>query len=385
MHHGIKKLLLLGAGQAHLDVLASLGRHRPGNLDVTLLTPYPHQTCNGMAPGFVAGHHSEDDCHIALAPLVHAAGARWVPGRCSGIDTAARTVQVTTAAQGPAHAPAQIPYDLLSIDTGQVLDRARLETEMPGAAMHALPLRPIEAFTALWPQVMAFAQSQAVSLAVVGAEADGIELVFAAEQGIRAHGMPGARFTLITGGTEVGSTLPAGVRQRVLRQLKRRGITVLREACTGIHQGEVHLGNGARLACDVPLLAIGTHPPAWLQGCGLALSESGHVLVNACQQSASHANVFAAGDVASRADLPPQPRSSGYTLRADPPLAHNLLAAHEGQVLQPHHPPRQTLTLLSCGAGHAIASFGPLHAEGGWAWWWKNRCDQGFVMRYRRT
>lgn len=382
MHHGIKKLLLLGAGQAHLEVLASLGRHRPGNLDVTLLTPYAHQTCQGMTPGFVAGHHSADDGRIPLEPLLHGAGARWVQGRCSGLDTAARTVQVTTA-QGAAPAPAPLHYDLLSIDTGTVLDRARLEAGMPGAATHALPMRPIEAFTALWPQVMAFAQSQAVSLAVVGAEADGIELVFAAEQGIRAHGMPGARFTLITGGTEVGSTLPAGVRQRVLRQLKRRGITVLREACTGIREGEVHLGNGARLACDVPLLAIGAHPPAWLQGSGLALSDDGRVLVNACQQSTSHANVFAAGELAHRADLPPT--AGGLHAARTSPLAHNLLAAHEGQSLQAHRPQKHTLTLLSCGVGHAIAGIGPLHAEGGWAWWWKNRIDRGFVTRYRRT
>jgi NADH dehydrogenase FAD-containing subunit len=382
MHHGIKKLLLLGAGQAHLEVLASLGRHRPGNLDVTLLTPYAHQTCNGMTSGFVAGHHSADDGRIPLEPLVRGAGARWVQGRCSGIDTAAQTVQITTA-QGAAPAPALLQYDLLSIDTGTVLDRTRLEAEMPGAATHALPLRPIEAFTALWPQVMAFAQSQAVSLAVVGAEADGIELVFAAEQGIRAHGMPGARFTLITGGTEVGSTLPAGVRQRVLRQLKRRGITVLREVCTGIREGEVHLGNGARLACDVPLLAIGAHPPAWLQGSGLALSDDGRVLVNACHQSTSHANVFAAGELAHRADLPPT--AGGLHAARASPLAHNLLAAHEGQALQAHHPRRHRLTLLSCGVGHAIASIGPLHAEGGWAWWWKNRIDRGFVTRYRRA
>lgn len=383
MHHGIKKLLLLGAGQAHLEVLASLGRHRPGNLDVTLLTPYAHQTCGGMTPGFVAGLHSEGDCRIPLEPLLHAAGARWVQGRGSGIDTTARTVNVT-ATQDAASSPALLPYDLLSIDTGTVLDRALLEARIPGAATHALALRPIEAFTALWPQVMAFAQSQAVSLAVVGAEADGIELVFAAEQGIRAHGMPGARFTLITGGTEVGATLPAGMRQRVLRQLKRRGITVLREACTGIREGEVHLGNGARLACDVPLLAIGTHPPTWLQDSGLALSDSGQVLVNDCQQSTSHANVFATGDVARRADRPP-PKSGGYTLRAGPPLAHNLLAAHEGQALQAHRPPPHTLQLLSCGVGHAIASCGPLHGEGGWVWRWKNRIDQRFVTRYRRA
>lgn len=381
MHHGIKKLLLLGAGHAHVHVLASLAQHRPADLDVTVLTPFAYQTYSGMTPGFVAGHYAEADCRIALEPLVRAAGARWVQGRCTGIDTAAHTVGVA-AAGGAKAVPATLGFDALSIDTGAVLDRARLEADMPGAATHALAVRPIEAFAQLWPQVMELAQKKSVSLAVVGAGAAGIELVFAAEQAIRQHGMAGARFTLITGGPEVAENYRPAVQRKVLRQLKRRGITVLREACVGVGAGEVVLGNGARLACDVPLLAIGTHAPPWLQGSGLALSESGHVLVNAFQQSTSHPQVFAAGDVASRADVP-HARSGVYAVRAGPPLAHNLLAFHQRKPLKPHQPPANTLNLLSCGTGHAIASYGPLSLEGAWAWRWKDRIDRGFIERYR--
>ena len=70
MHHGIKKLLLLGAGHAHVHVLASLAQHRPADLDVTVLTPFAYQTYSGMTPGFVAGHYSETECRIELEPLV---------------------------------------------------------------------------------------------------------------------------------------------------------------------------------------------------------------------------------------------------------------------------------------------------------------------------
>jgi NADH dehydrogenase FAD-containing subunit len=131
----------------------------------------------------------------------------------------------------------------------------------------------------------------------------------------------------------------------------------------------------------VPILAVGTHAPVWLQGSGLALSDSGHVLVNAFQQSTSHPHVFAAGDVATRADAP-HPKSGVYAVRAGPPLTHNLLAAHHGQPLKAWHPPARTLNLLSCGAGHAIASWGPLHAEGRWVWRWKDRIDRAFMAKY---
>ncbi len=378
MHHGIKKLLLLGAGQAHLQVLARLARHHPGNLDVVLLTPFPHHTGHGCLPGFVTGQHTADEGRVALEPLVRAARARWLQGRCTGLDAAARQVQITPTG-GAQGVPATLGYDLLSIDVGAQPDRPWLDATMPGATHHALHLHPVEAFIALWPQVMALAQKQAVSLAVVGAGADGIELVFAAAQGIREHGLPGARFTLITGGDEVGADLPAGVRQRVLAQLKHHGITVLREACVGMSEGEVILGNGARLACDVPLLTMGMRPPAWLQGGGLALNDAGQVLVGPQLQSTSHAQVFAAGSVAARVDGVPGDMHAGTV------LAYNLLAAHEGSPLRSLPASRQRVGLLACGTGYAIASWGPVSLGGRWAWGWKDRIDRGFLEQHRAT
>ncbi len=380
MTSGIQKLLLLGAGHAHVQVLARLAQHRPADLDVTVLTPYPFQTYSGMVPGLVAGRYSAKNCQIPLEPLFKAAGARWVQGRVTALDAAAQTVQVAPAG-GSKSVPEQLAYTRLSIDTGAIIDRQRLEADMPGAAARALIVRPIEAFAALWPQVLALAQQQTVSLAVIGAGAAGLELVFAAEQRLRGACPAGASFTLVTGGAEPAANYPEGVRRRVLRRLRARGITVLREACTGVDKGVLHLGSGAHLACDVPILAIGTHAPVWLQGSGLVLSDSGHVRVNAFQQSTSHPNVFAAGDVATRADAT-HPKSGVYAVRAGPVLAHNLMAAHQGQPLKPWRPPQRTLNLLSCGAGHAIASWGPLHAEGAWVWRWKDHIDRAFMARY---
>lgn len=381
---GIKKLVLLGAGHAHVHVLSQLAQHRPADLDITIVSPYPFQTYSGMTPGLVAGHYTAEDCQIPLEPLAKAAGAKWVQARCTGIDTAAQLVRLSASSMGASERdilPPDLPYHQLSIDTGAVIDRERLEADMPGASAHALFVRPIEIFAVLWPEVVALAQRQPTSIVVIGAGAAGLELLFAAEQCLRQQGITGPRFTLVTGGGEAGGSYTPGVRRRVMRQLKRRGITVLRETCVGMGPGHVLLGSGAQLACDVPLLAIGTHAPAWLQGSGLALTEAGHVLVNAFQQSTSHPNVFAAGDVSTREDLP-HAKSGVYAVRAGPPLANNLLAQHEGQALKPHTPPRNTLNLLSCGTGHAIVSYGPLHTEGAWAWRWKDKIDRAFMAKY---
>lgn len=380
MQSGIKKLILAGGGHAHVHVLARLAEHRPADLNVIVVTPYPWQTYSGMVPGFVAGRYTTEECQIPLEPLIKAAGAKWIQGRCTGIDTAKKMVRVET---GPANAAEAhtLPYDWLSLDVGGVMERDRLEASMPGAATHALLVRPIEAFATLWPKVVQLGESRPLSVAVIGAGAGGIELILAAEQRFRQSLHPGSRFTLVAGASPVASAYGTGVQKRVLRRLKARGITVLQENCVGVEAGLVRLSSGATLACDVPIAAVGNHAPAWLRDTGLGLSEDGFVQVNAFQQSVTHESVFAVGDVCQRVDQP-HPRSGVYAVRAGPPLYENLMAAHDRKPLKPYQPQARSLNLISCGAGHAIASWGPFHAEGHWAWLWKDHIDREFMARY---
>ena len=298
----------------------------------------------------------------------------YVQGSATGVNAEARTV---TLASGKT-----LPYDWLSLDTGPVMDREKIELQMPGAREHALFVRPIEAFGQLWPRVMAMAQQQKIRLVVVGAGAAGLELAMAAAHALRGSLLaPGSRVTLLSGAQVPGASYPAGVQRRIARALQRLRIEVLAESCVGLHAGGMRLGNGQRLACDVPLLALGAQAPAWLSGSGLALDEGGFVAVNAYQQSTSHPAVFAAGDVASRIDKP-HARSGVYAVRAGPPLLANLRAASQGKPLKPYRPQARTLNLLSCGGRHAIAVWGDLAVEGAWVWRWKNRIDREFVARY---
>ena len=101
-------------------------------------------------------------------------------------------------------------------------------------------------------------------------------------------------------------------------------------------------------------------------------------------QSTSHPEVFAAGDVASRADAP-HAKSGVYAVRAGPALALNLRRYIGGGALEPHVPQARTLNLISCGERKAIVAWGGWSAQGRWAWWWKDRIDRAFVARYTLT
>jgi pyridine nucleotide-disulfide oxidoreductase family protein len=366
-----RQLLLLGAGHAHVHVLSNMAQSPWAGAQVTLIAPYDRQLYSGMVPGFVAGHYALEDCVIPLEPLVRRSGIRWIQRSVRAMDA---TTQTVTLDDGSV-----LRYDWLSINTGPVQDRALIEQSTPGAREHALFIRPIEAFGALWPQVVAMAESKPLRIALVGAGAAGIELAMAVRKRL-----PHAAVTLLCGNTPLGAGYSEGVQARIKAALVRRKITLLPDTAAGFRLGEVVLASGATLSCDVPIIATGAQAPAWLLASGLMLDLQGFVAVDACQRSTSHPQVFAAGDVSTRADRT-LARSGVYAVRAGPVLAMNLAAAIASQPLTEHQPPDQTLNLLSCGDRYAIASWGKHSAEGRWVWWLKDWIDRRFLKRYREA
>lgn len=69
-----KRLLLVGAGHAHLEVLKQLAEHGLSDVDVCLITPSPYQYYSGMFSGFTEGIYTEEDTRVDLRPLAQRAG-----------------------------------------------------------------------------------------------------------------------------------------------------------------------------------------------------------------------------------------------------------------------------------------------------------------------
>jgi pyridine nucleotide-disulfide oxidoreductase family protein len=365
-----RQLVMLGAGHAHVQVLAHLAAHPLVGARVILVTPHPRQLYSGMVPGFMAGHYALEDCVIPLEPLVRRAGVRWLHRSVKALDADSATVLLDDGST--------LNYDWLSVNTGPVQNRALMERDLPGAREHGLFVRPIETLGALWPQVLALGTQKALRIAVIGAGATGVELAMAVR-----HRLPNAAVTLLAGTVPVGAAYSAPVQQRLVAALKARQITVLQDVALGLNGQVVRLGCGADLACDVPLIATGAQPAPWLAGSGLAVDAHGFIAVDACQRSTSHAQVFAVGDISTRTDRP-LARSGVYAVRAGPALARNLAAAVAGTPPTPHQPPKNTLNLLSCGGRYAIASWGNWSAQGRWWWWLKDRIDRQFIARFTR-
>ena len=366
----MKRLVLVGAGHAHLQVLQAFAREPLAGAELLLVTPFGRQLYSGMVPGLVAGRYTAEQCAIDVAPLAAAARASLVEASAVGLDCAARQLRLSDGRSAE--------YDVLSLNGGAVMDRDVL----PGAREHGLFVRPIEHFVHLLPGLWALAETRVLDVVVVGGGAAGVELALALAHRLAPRGgEERARIALVTGGPEPMAGSPQRALQRVARALAARRITVVRQACTALREDAVLLDNGARLACDAPVLATGAEAAPWLAGSGLALDERGFVRTGPTLQSASHPEVFAVGDMASRDDAPQQ-RSGVHAVRAGPPLALNLRRFVGGGPLQPHLPPTRSLKLVACGDGSAIAVWGDGSAQGRAIGWWKDRIDRAWVARH---
>jgi pyridine nucleotide-disulfide oxidoreductase family protein len=358
-----RRLLLLGGGHAHVQVLDALARAPLAGVQATLVTPFARQMYSGMVPGLVAGHYAAQDCSIALAPLAAAAGGTLHLAAAVALDAAARRVSLSDGRV--------LDYELLSLDIGAQIDRETIR----GAREHALWVRPIEDFIARLDARCA--------PVVVGGGAAGVELALALAWRLRQRGDGASRVSLVVGGAWPLPAFAPRVQQRALRALAALGVTLWPQRCVAIEADHLRLADGTRVTCDLPLLAIGASAPRWLAGSGLALDREGFIATGPTLQSLSHAEVFAAGDVATRGDAP-RPKSGVHAVRAGPPLAANLRRWLEGAPLLTHRPQTRTLYLLSCGERRAIAAWGGWSAEGRWVWRWKDHIDRGFVARYTR-
>jgi len=367
----MKHLVLLGAGHAHVHMLSTLATKPPAGVQITLVTPYPRQLYSGMMPGFVAGHYRLSDCVIALEPFLLDTHVTWQQRSATALDANTRSVTLDDGST--------LVYDCLSINSGPVQDRQQTEKMMPGAREHALFVRPMESFAALWPKVVTLAQKKPLRVALIGGGAAGFELACAV-----THQLPNCSVTIISGDDPIGANYPEVVQTRVRAALTHRHISVIQERAVGISQTEILLASGALLACDVPIIATGSQAPDWLQDSGLALDKQGFIAVDGCQRSTSHHQVFATGDVATRTDVA-LPRSGVVAVRAGPPLAKNLRAVLAGLEPSIFLPQNKTLNLLSCGDRFAIASWGVWSTQGRWVWWLKDYIDRSFIKKYSRS
>ncbi len=375
----VRDIVLVGGGHSHAVLLRRWAMRPLPGVRLTLICRDTHTPYSGMLPGYVAGHYSHEQVHIDLRTLAQAAGARFFRSEVIGLDRSAR--QVLCLGRPP------VLYDRVSINIG-----ATPRLGVPGAAAHAVAVKPIERFNRHWLDLLdrVRARPGRMRLAFVGGGAGGVELLLAMQWRLRGElralgrDPDGLRFDLYTSTAQILPTHNARVQRHFMQLLRERGVQVhTGQAVTEVWAGCLQTASGQVFDADEVIWVTQAAGAPWLRETGLALDDGGFVVVNSYLQSISDERVFAAGDVAS---LPGQAmeKAGVFAVRQGMPLMNNLRRSLLGQPLVPYRPQRRWLALISTGNADAVASRGAWSARGRWLWRWKDWIDRRFMAQFEQ-
>ena len=375
----LRDIVLVGGGHSHVGVLKSFGMKPIPGVRLTLICTDMHTPYSGMLPGYVAGHYNYDEVHIDLSRLAVFAGARLYRDEVIGLDRANHKVLCRNRPP--------VPYDQLSINIGSTPQLGGV----PGAADHAVAVKPIQRFNDRWLALLARVQQHPgeTTIAVVGAGAGGVELLLAMQFRLRNELSALGRnpdelaFHLFTDRSDILPTHNSRVRQRFDDVLDARGVVVHRNAAVSqVQAGSLLTASGEVLAADEIIWVTRAGGAPWLKDTGLALDGEGFIQVTDTLQTVTDPDIFAAGDIARMVNYKLE-KAGVFAVRQGPPLTDNLRRAVAGTALAPYHPQRTWLALISTGDKHAVASRGWLGFSGDAVWRWKDWIDRRFMRKFQ--
>ncbi len=264
-----KRLLLVGAGHAHLEILRRLILEPLAEVELTVVSLGPLHHYSGMVPGYLQGTYREEEIAVRVPELVERAGGRFVAGRAVGVDPGERRVRVDTEEERSR----EVPYDLVSFAVGS--NTAGVDS--PEVARQAQRIKPLERVHALRQRLLDLAEKE---VAVVGGGAAGVEIALAIaavlERAGRAH-----RITILESGEEILAGYRDRFRERARKILAKRGIAVRTgQRVAAVHVGEVETESGIRVPSRLTVWLTGAMAWPLFQDSGLPLDDRGFLLID---------------------------------------------------------------------------------------------------------
>ncbi len=357
-----RRLLLVGAGHAHLHLVHQATRLARAGYRTTLVAPAWFDY-SGAASGIAAGGRDPGDGRIDVAALALDSPIEHLQGLVTAVDLAARTATTDSGAV--------IEWDLVSFNIGSVAD-------VPPVTTHAavVVVKPLSDLARLRDRLAHPSHGRGHHVTVVGAGASGIELaaqLAARDDTDRVH--------LLECGPRIGGFLPHGAAKKLVGLLERRGVRIVLDArLVRVDDDAVLLRDGTRVPHDVVVMTTGLVPPPLASRSPLGGRDG--IPVRATLQHRDHDDVYAAGDCA---DFLPGalPRIGVHGVRQGPVLLEALEARSSGDRAPVYRPQPEALSILDLGGGTALAVRG--------RWWWlgraslalKRRIDRRWMATYR--
>lgn len=352
------RVLLVGAGHAHMEALRQAARFDRAGLSVTLIDPGAFWY-SGAATGMLSG-------------ALETAAARAEPGALPGPfeHVAARVARVDAPARQVALDDGRtLEFDVLSLNTGSAV----AETALTRSG--ALPVKPVANLAALRERVEA--ARGALRVMVAGAGATGVEVALSIAALQRRLGA--AVQVDLAGPGQLLPGWPERAARLAERAVKQAGVTRHGVRAQAVCEGGWIDETGRERPADISIAATGLS--AQLPE-GFDAGPEGLPVGPDLAWRADPA-VFAAGDCAHLTHAP-RPKLGVFGVRAAPVLIDNLLAAARGAAQRERYDPQaRWLSLMDLGDGTGLGRYGGLAHRSALALALKRWIDARFVQRYQ--
>ncbi len=373
MSSPLARLILVGGGHAHLEVLRRLSSASlPA--EVLLISAYPRHHYSGMVPGYLGGIYTEDEIAFDLGRLAGGANARFLCDLVTRVDSRSRRLE--TAGNG------WFEYDWVSFNIGSLA----AGSTAPGVRRHVQLVKPISRAVELKDEVLELACQgrRRVPISVVGGGAAGVEVALAVDRLLRDRGVS-PEVTLWEASGGILREYPRWFRRRAESILERRGISLRLDArVEAVQSASVRVKHEGQQASALTVWLAGAAAPPLFRESGLAVDDRGFLLVDDRLRCVEDDRLFGAGDCVTPAHYPETPKAGVYAVREAPVLWKNLDAAIQGKQPESRYRPQgQFLSILNTCDGKALLHYKGLVSHSRWAWWLKDWIDRRFVQKYQ--
>lgn len=362
-------MLLVGAGQAHLEVVRRARRLQDAGLALTLVAPDNFRHA-GLATAVLSGALPRNEERVVVERLCNRRGVDHIVERPLGMSQRNRHLWL-----GSGRA---LAYDAISFNLGSEINHQGFDTT--GSEAQVWPVRPARRILDLHKALCAdTAKGKAGVVAVVGGGSSGCEIAACIAALVEGSAM---RVRLLTRNSRLLPQAPHAASRWLARELAGRGIDILLDAEVTSSNGRcINTADGRRFTADHVVLATGLRAPGAMQATGLPASDRG-LLVRTGLYSPADPHVFAAGDCA---DITAHSLANhgAYGRRQGPLLAHNLVASLSKRRFRSCKPAHRHLVILELGNGTALAYRGRWWSHGRKSLNLKRRLECGLISRFR--
>lgn len=364
-----KRLVMVGAGHAHLTILKHLQSFTALTHDVSVINSNAYHYYSGMAPGMLAGIYKPQEIRFNVRKMVEDRNAKFIEDSVSRVNPETKKIYLNSGAT--------VDYDIVSFNTGSIVPSGPINPSDDSV----IKVKPIENLVQARKKIMERLKKGALKITVAGGGPTGVEIA-ANIRRLVDNEKGTAEIELIAG----GGLLPRfdrKLRHHALVALTKKDIRIIEGAKIKTYSnGSGELTDGSAIKTDLLLWAVGIRSSALFEDSGLPTGAKGGLLVNEYLQAVSHPEIFGGGDCICFAPRS-LPKIGIYAVRQNPVLYHNLLATLKGGRYQKFVPQKSFMLIFNMGDGTGILCRNSLVWEGKSAFFLKNFIDSRFMKKFQ--